>query len=399
MTRSLTRFPIASRFLAVTLALVAVAALSVHAAASTSHQDVVDANAHVEALLAKVDDERNQLDELQTLLDRKTTELFVAMGQYDAITAQLLTTQHALAQAKLDYFNTMHQLNERAVAAYMGGPGQDISFLVGASSLGDLSDRLEYMDAVAQSDADLAQTVQNTKNRLSTQQANLEKLQAKQRDVVAKTKAAQEFVRQKFAEQQTLLSQIRSDLAEAERYKKKVAAEWQAALKAAQSQGYGGSHPSVPLPPGYEHVLERCPVNGPRSFGDGFGAPRYAGGYHLHKGVDIMSGYGTEIVAPFDGYARTDYNSLGGNVVFVSGQYGTVYNAHLQEFAAKSNGPVQAGDVIGYVGDTGDATGIPHDHFEFHPNVMPSSWPVSAYGYSIIEDAVNPYPLLVAACG
>ena len=40
-----------------------------------------------------------------------------------------------------------------------------------------------------------------------------------------------------------------------------------------------------------------------------------------------------------------------------------------------------------------------HDHFEFHPNVMPSSWPVSSYGYSIIEDAVNPYPLLVAACG
>ncbi len=55
--------------------------------------------------------------------------------------------------------------------------------------------------------------------------------------------------------------------------------------------------------------------------------------------------------------------------------------------------------MIGYVGDTGDAVGTPHDHFEFHPNVMPSSWPTSAYGYSIIEDAVNPYPLLVAACG
>ena len=51
------------------------------------------------------------------------------------------------------------------------------------------------------------------------------------------------------------------------------------------------------------------------------------------------------------------------------------------------------------MGDTGDATGIPHNHFEFHPNVMPSSWPASYYGYSIIEDAINPYPLLVAACG
>ena len=86
-------------------------------------------------------------------------------------------------------------------------------------------------------------------------------------------------------------------------------------------------------------------------------------------------------------------------MVFVSGARGTVYNAHLSSYSSLSNGPVHAGDVIGYVGDTGDAAAIFHDHFEFHPNVMPSSWPVSAYGYSIIEDAVNPYPLLVAACG
>ena len=112
-----------------------------------------------------------------------------------------------------------------------------------------------------------------------------------------------------------------------------------------------------------------------------------------------MSPNGTPIVAPFDGYAHSDYNSLGGNVVFVSGAVGTVYNAHLSAYSSLSNGPVHAGDVIGYVGDTGDAPGVFHDHFEFHPNVMPSSWPVSAYGYSIIEDAVNPYPLLVAACG
>ncbi len=104
-------------------------------------------------------------------------------------------------------------------------------------------------------------------------------------------------------------------------------------------------------------------------------------------------------MAPFDGYARSDYNSLGGNVVFVTGKYGTVYNAHLQSYSSDSNGPVRAGDIIGYVGDTGDAVGTPHDHFEFHPAVMPTSWPASAYGYSIIEDAVNPYPLLVKVCG
>jgi hypothetical protein len=37
------------------------------------------------------------------------------------------------------------------------------------------------------------------------------------------------------------------------------------------------------LPEPFDHVLDACPVDQPRAFGDGFGAPRYAGGYHLHK--------------------------------------------------------------------------------------------------------------------
>jgi murein DD-endopeptidase MepM/ murein hydrolase activator NlpD len=85
--------------------------------------------------------------------------------------------------------------------------------------------------------------------------------------------------------------------------------------------------------------------------------------------------------------------------VYVTGATGYVYNAHLSGFSANSNGSVRAGEVIGYVGSTGDASGgVPHDHFEYHPNVIPSNWPASSYGYSVIDDAINPYPLLVDAC-
>jgi murein DD-endopeptidase MepM/ murein hydrolase activator NlpD len=58
---------------------------------------------------------------------------------------------------------------------------------------------------------------------------------------------------------------------------------------------------------------------------------------------------------------------------------------------------VQPGDVIGYVGATGD-TSTPHDHFEWHPSPTPSSWPESPYGYSIIGTALNPFPLLRQVC-
>ena len=398
MTRSLTRFPIASRFLAVATALACVVMLA-GGAGATSKGDVASAEAKVQKYLDDVRLAQQRLGALQSGLAEKQAEFDDASAALEQTTSQLLTTQQQSEAAKQKYQETVGLLNDRAVQAFIGGPGQNFAFIVGSSSLAELSDRLEYVDAVAQSDADLATTVQNTRNELDYQLGRLQQLQAQQKNLVARARDARDAVYASLKEQQSLVAQIKQDLAAAERYKKKVSAQYQQELRAAAAQGYGGGHASVPLPAGYEHVLERCPVDGPRSYGDGFGAPRYAGGYHLHKGVDILSPYGTPIVAPFDGYARSDYNSLGGNVVFVSGRYGTVYNAHLQSYSSHSNGPVKAGDVIGYVGDTGDAVGTPHDHFEFHPNVMPSSWPASAYGYSIIEDAVNPYPLLVAACG
>jgi murein DD-endopeptidase MepM/ murein hydrolase activator NlpD len=117
-----------------------------------------------------------------------------------------------------------------------------------------------------------------------------------------------------------------------------------------------------------------------------------------HRGIDIVAPLGTPIRATFDGVASDATNIYGGKAVYVQGQYGSTYNAHMTSIAQL--GPVQAGDVIGYVGSDGLAGGeVNHNHFEFRPSVMPSNWPASYYGYSIIEDAINPYPLLVAACG
>ena len=79
----------------------------------------------------------------------------------------------------------------------------------------------------------------------------------------------------------------------------------------------------------------------------------------------------------------------------VYGDLGYTYNAHLMQPGV--TGQVSAGDIVGYVGATGD-TSTPHDHFEWHPNVIPSNWPASPYGYSVIGSAVNPFPLLAQVC-
>jgi peptidoglycan LD-endopeptidase LytH len=399
MTRTHPSFPIAFRVAAIFLALAALSMFAIVPGLANPKDRLEEARKERARIQDRVEDARARYDEISTELAVRSQAVEEAEAHLESITANLLATRAQLDAATEKLARVQSDLNERAAEAFMQGPGSSIEFLLGSASLAELSDRIEFVGAVAQSDEELAQQVRNTQNQLTAAKENLEGLQSKARQEQARAQEAKDQILALFQEQQDLLAQIQSDLDQAKQSVGKADKAYEQWLKALQAQGYGGGHASVPLPAGWEHVLERCPVDGPRTYGDGFGAPRYAGGYHLHKGVDILAPTGTPIVATFDGYSRTDYNSLGGNVVFVSGKYGETYNAHLSAFSSNSNGPVQAGDVIGYVGDTGDATGIPHDHFEFHPNVMPSSWPASAYGYSIIEDAINPYPLLVAACG
>jgi peptidoglycan hydrolase CwlO-like protein len=388
----------ASRFLAAAI-LVAVAVAPGAGAGAATKRDVQRATSTVQRLLRDVHDARSQLAQLQQQMATKNLQVDDAAGKLDKVSAQLLSTQEQLVAAGDRYRQTIGSLNDRAVAAYMGGPAQNFDFLVGSTSFSELSDRMEFISALAQNDADVAQSVANTRSELQVQQRQLTSLQGQQRATLAQAQAARTAVVENLSQQQSLLHRIGSDLSQAQAEKQRVSKSYQAALRAATNQGYGGTHAAVPLPPGYQHVFQTCPVGEPRAFTDSFGAPRYGGGYHLHRGNDIVAPEGAPIYAAFDGYATKEYNVLAGNVVAISGRYGTVYNAHLSAYAPGSSGPVHAGEVVGYIGMTGDAIGVPHDHFEFHPNVMPSSWPASPYGYSIIEDAVDPYPLLVKVCG
>lgn len=402
MPRTSRRFPIAFRSCAVVMTLVAViaAATPTGAGAAPSSQQVQDAKDRVASLLAQLRDAKAKLAAIDQQLAAAAAEVDKDQAALEKVTADLLTTQRRLRQTQARYDDIVARLSNRAATAFMNGPASDLDFILGATSLGDLSDRIEFVGAVAQSDADLAQEVASTRNELQGERSHLQEVQAQQSDILAKAQAVQKRIDGLFQSEQHIVDGVASKQADAAKTAQKLSKARQTWL-AQQLAGsvYGGGHSNVPVPAGWEHVLERCPVDGPRSYSDGFGAPRYGGGFHLHAGVDILAPPGTPIVAPFDGTAQRAYNTLGGNSEYVYGSRGYVYNAHLSSYSAHSSGPVHAGDVIGYVGDTGDAKGTPHDHFEFHPNAIPPSWPASGYGYSVIGSAVNPYPLLVAACG
>jgi murein DD-endopeptidase MepM/ murein hydrolase activator NlpD len=108
------------------------------------------------------------------------------------------------------------------------------------------------------------------------------------------------------------------------------------------------------------------PVAGPHTYGDGFGVNR---GDHIHMGQDMPAAEGTPLVSPRRGTVQaTGYSASGaGNYVVIrdSGRDRTYVFMHLQSgsTAVSEGQPVSAGQRIGRVGSTGDATG-PHLHFE-----------------------------------
>jgi murein DD-endopeptidase MepM/ murein hydrolase activator NlpD len=128
--------------------------------------------------------------------------------------------------------------------------------------------------------------------------------------------------------------------------------------------------------------LRTFPVaaEGRPTFSDDWHQPRSGG--RVHKGTDIFAAEGTPLFAVDDGFVSFGESGLGGLLARLKANDGFTYlYIHLSAFEGE-NRPVKVGDVIGYVGHTGNAaTTPPHCHFEIHP---PG------------EEAINPFPILTA---
>jgi murein DD-endopeptidase MepM/ murein hydrolase activator NlpD len=134
------------------------------------------------------------------------------------------------------------------------------------------------------------------------------------------------------------------------------------------------------------------PVYGFSSFADTFGAFRGDVPGNWHHGDDIFAPLGAPVLACADGTVfSVGWNDVGGNRLWLrDGQGNEFYYAHLSAYspAARNGNRVKAGEVIGFVGNTGDAEATPyHLHFEVHPVAF------LALGY---DGAVDPTPYLLA---
>lgn len=121
-----------------------------------------------------------------------------------------------------------------------------------------------------------------------------------------------------------------------------------------------------------------CPVDG-AAFMNDWGFPR-GGGVRYHEGNDLFVSRGTPVRAPVSGTLKQKTGTVGGLQFSLDGSDGVRYiGTHMDQFG--KTGTVNAGDIIGYVGNTGNAVGTsPHLHFGMYYQGTP----------------VNPYPSLIA---
>jgi len=112
------------------------------------------------------------------------------------------------------------------------------------------------------------------------------------------------------------------------------------------------------------------PVYGPTAYIDTFGAKR--ADETFHHGDDIFGNLGQPILAVTDGTLfDVGYEKIGGYRLWLLDKEGNqFFYAHLSAYStlAHDGAHVRAGQVIGFMGNTGDAEGTPvHLHFEIHP--------------------------------
>lgn len=308
---------------------------------------------------------RSLEEALKTLTARQKSLIAIAQKRSDLAVTRADAATKAIANLRFQADQVQASINDlkgeaaatraklrvRALAIFTGEDIESIDSLLNSDNANDLARNLELVSQSQERDRELLK-------QFDEQRAELVKREDELKSLEAERQLELETV---LAEQQALTDAL-------EKMQRELAS-----ITSGASIALGG------------FVF---PVTPPFNFVDTFGAPRMTGTkyQHSHEGTDIFGAYGSPVLAVSRGViVRMGVATLGGNKLWLKSTDGTeYYYAHLSAFVEGfSDGTiVEAGDVIGFLGDSGNARGTPpHVHFEVHPGG---------------GGAVNPYPFLDA---
>lgn len=347
---------------------------------------------------------KKDLKALQTKLDKLAVQQSDAEADLESTQDEIADVQSRIDDAQEDLDALRAQLSSRLAEMYKNRSSDAADFLNvlfagDETSLTAVVERLAMVGHVASADSRLVGKVVAKVKELKSMRADLRaqkaaeaKKNAKYVAAREKTLASLEDAKDDYNSLKKKVARLTEEARQAEIAAQKAAAAKKAAAAAAAAASNGkttsttkrkttGTTENNAPPPVIADFV--FPVDGPNSFSNTWGAPRSGG--RTHKGTDIFTARNTPLVACVSGTITSVHptdSGLGGVTVHLKKGNTTYYYAHLSSIKSgiRAGTRVDAGDVVGYAGNTGNASGgAVHLHFEIRPNGV----------------AINPYPILV----
>lgn len=351
-------------------------------------EDEEAALAYQEELTGKIDENEQKIDQARATIEEMN-------GKIKELEARL-----SLSEEK--YQGTIDAFKERLKALYVSGGSSlgTLEILLDSSSLSEFFTRQELVEVMAQRDQSMLdqldaymeetqgdreelvaaqQEVADSKKAIEAAQEELETLYEENDLLVASLEGqqanAQEQIAANEAEDAELQAQLEALIAERNRQeeeKRQQALQNQQAQNGGSDGGEGATQPSggtgvEPVTPGLQSGFSPIwplPGVGVGSITGHFGDMYFNG---PHNGLDIGAGYGTPIVAAQAGEViSAQYHwSWGNNVLIWHNETFSTRYAHMSSIAVSAGQYVEQGQIIGYVGSTGESFGN-HLHFEVY---------------------------------
>lgn len=350
-------------FVAAALAAVLLFGASTNVVWGADDKELREARHELRDTKTKIRAREKKLRIFQREMNRLATSISQSQDQIHQADQRMAVLQSKLDLLEARMLRLQEQLDERNREVYIQGPAAPVMYLLTASSAQNAAARMSFLTEMNRRDEVLARKVDENAERLSRARTEMARVQRAREFALQQLEVDRAELRDRLARSRELSAMLR--------VRKDVILE----------------HISTIRP------FAVCPIQGPHAIADDFGIwvhrSKKRGGDHIHQGNDMMSPMGTPVVAPFDGVAEASPNRLGGMAVNVYGEYGYVYMAHNSAYGQL--GPVEAGDVVAYVGATGN-TGAPHVHFEWHP------YEGDAVDPPYEADAVDPHEFLLMVC-
>ena len=338
----------------------------------------------LDALKADQSKQQEYKDALDAQMQNLQSQIDALNTQISELDASISEKDDAIAEKQSSIDSDIETLKERLCAIYMLGDASTLEIILQSESVIDMAQKVELLNMITEHDTKLIQQLTADMEEIAEEKAEIESEKAQVSDARTQLEQKGSELAEVQAEAERVLNELTASVASVQEEQDRIAREkeeasaeidqwWkdyyaqQAAQQTQQSSGSSGSSGSSNAGSGgYVSTGNfTWPIPGFTNI-----SCNYSSG---HRAIDISGGgrniYGQPIVAADSGRVVTaTYHYSYGNYVMIDhgGGYSTLY-AHASSLAVSAGQTVTKGQVIAYVGSTGNSTG-PHLHFEVRVN-------------------------------